>query len=324
MEFISIRVPPVLGIVLDPETDEGIYLEEWDSLEKYLDAILDSVYTGEFSNACIHSVIRCILSPDPRERERCFEIALCLMERSLLDRNILLNILVEYLTDEIDHYGIDLILKILNSFGDILPEDLSEIYIPLLTKTLNIKIRREVINAVTRVYTYSTLDTILRSILKYCRQFNSMNTFVSLVIIHECSNSLDEVSKESCRMISQILSILLGTELHQTVKKVSSMLVDYDFMCKLAKNSREVVEGLFDVVYALSKNYWKKTDQFLACKMLESLFYLNNKAFDESLRRYNHTKYTEISAQKEAQEGTVIHTDENHTELGKKRTSYPL
>lgn len=324
MGFINVRMPPVLEMVLDPETDEGVYLDDWEILDKSLNSILDSAYVMDFSSRCISSILRCILSPDPREREKSFEIAWCLMDRSLLERSFLVNILVEYLTDEIGHYGVDLILKLLNSSGDILPEEVSEIYVPLLTKPLNIKIRREIIIGITNVYTYSTLDIILSSILKYCRQFSSTNSFVSLVIIQECFDSIEEVSKESCMMVAGIFSVFLEMELHQTVKKISTMLVDYEFMYKLAKNSREVVEGLFDVVYRLSKSYWKKTDQLLACSMLESLFCLNNEVFDESLRRYNHTRYIETEMSKDAAKREEISRKTARIDFKDKLSMYPI
>ncbi|KAI5192776.1 serine/threonine-protein phosphatase 2A regulatory subunit B' [Nematocida minor] len=293
--FTNVRTPPALEMILDPENDSGVYLDDWVEVEMLLRNILINAHIIEFTYKNINNILRGILSPDPRERDLCFEISLCILERSLLDRNCIINILVEFLVGEVSHYGIDLVLRLLNATGHISSEDVSEIYVPLLGKPLNKRIRKEIVYGITTVYTFSNLDIILGSILKHCRQFDSLNSFISLIIIEICWEGVESVSKESCTMAVGIFSILLENEVQPTVKKVSELLVDCDFMYKMSKNSRTVVEGLFDVVYKLSKSYWKKSEQFLACQMLESLFKLNNETFDESLRKHNHTKYIEFT-----------------------------
>ncbi|EIJ88468.1 uncharacterized protein NEPG_00245 [Nematocida parisii ERTm1] len=289
---LNLRIPPKLTVVLDAETDSGTYLEDWSQIEEALEDVLENADRIDFSASAVSVILQGILSPDPRERKMYFEIASILVERRMLDKSHLINILMEYLMDEIPHYGIELILNLLNQIGDIQSEEIAEVYIPLLTKPLNIKIRKEIMYGITAVYIYTTADIILRILLKHCRQFDSLNSFVAVMIIEGCIKSLQVVSKESCSMVASIFSILLEKELQATTKKVTELFCDCTFIYKISKNSNVVIEGLFNTVYYLSQKYWKKTERVCVCQMLESLFRLNNASFDESLRRYNHKRYT--------------------------------
>lgn len=287
---LNVRLPPRLDIVLDAESDSGVYLEDWAEIEVALNNLLTIAHLSDVNPKSISNVVRGIISPDPRERKICFEITLCLAEKRVLNRNHLTNILVEFLLDEIPHYGIDLILNLLNKLGDITTEEVCEIYIPLLTKPLNIKIRKEIIYGVTTVYIYTTLDIIFTSIHKNCRRFDGLNSFVSLIIVETCIDSIEIISKESCMLAVGIFSMLLEKELQQTTKRLCDLFDDCAFVYKVSKNSQVFVEGLFDVVYKLSQTYWKKTEQILICQMLQKLFQLNNSVFDESLQKYNQTR----------------------------------
>ncbi|KAI5160795.1 serine/threonine-protein phosphatase 2A regulatory subunit B' [Nematocida ausubeli] len=289
---LNLRIPPRMQTVLDAETDSGVFLEDWPSIEDSLQSVLDNMHKVDFTARAVGMIIRGILSPDPRERKTYFEIAKSIAERRVLDRSYLINILVEYIVDEIPHYGIELILMLLNKVGDIESEEIVEIYIPLLTKPLNIKIRKEIIYGITTVYIYTTMDIILSSILKHCKQFDSMNSFIAVVIIEMCIDGVQIVSKESCSMLASIFSILLEKELQATVKKITELFNDSAFIYKISRNSDVIVEGLFDTVYQLSQQYWKTTEQSFVCEMLQCLFHMNNRVFDESLRKYNHIKYT--------------------------------
>ncbi|KAH9387189.1 uncharacterized protein NEMAJ01_2085 [Nematocida major] len=284
---INVRTPPKMQTVLDAETDSGVYLEDWCEIERTLQGVLNTAHLHDFSPKSISTVVRGILSPDPRERQLYHEIGVCLLERHLIDRSYLVNAVTEYLLGEIPHYGIDIILSLLNKLGDIPREEISELYVPLLTRPLNIRIRREIIYGITMGYPYSALDFLFECLLRDCKKFDSFNSFVAVVIVEECICEMESVSKEACAMAAGILAFLLEKELHQVIKKVAEAFEKCEFTYKLSKNSQDVVEGLFDTVYRLSQTYWKKTEQFLVCQILQSLFRLNSAVFDESLQKYN-------------------------------------
>ncbi|KAI5190180.1 serine/threonine-protein phosphatase 2A regulatory subunit B' [Nematocida sp. AWRm77] len=294
----SLRVPPQSAFVLDPEDDQGGCVGDWESVEPALLSILHSSEKKHLSRKEKGILVQGLLSPDERERTLIYSILEECVCESLVDRNSLVSLVLEYLLGDIPHYGIDLALSLINQTNTLSEEEVQEVYIPLLAKNTSHKIRREVIIGVVDVFKYSTASSVLSPLLKQCRVYTSKSMLALVVIIGGVLVTVPALSASEASSVSQMLCIVLSQEYQLSVAHVADLFMNPDVLEKLSAQSSTIVKDLFPVVYKLSQEYWKRTDQILICQVLQSLFELNKSVFDLSLRRYNKERYVEKENEK--------------------------
>jgi len=285
-------MPPRADSGLDPEEDPGIYLDDWRAVESSLLYIDDLINMTEIEEKEKTAVLRGVLSPDPRERFACCRIAEKLIEKKQLEKQLLVSIAVEYLLDEVEHYGIDFVLMLINEIK-VESEEISEIYIPLMRKRINDEIRLQIERGVVDRLECETPDLVFISLLKECRVFGVKNQLFTVDIIEKLLEKVEKITQESIVYLGKIFTILLLHECQIIVERILFFFGNARVYERIKGHSKVLVEELFDISYTLSQSYWKKTDRSLVCEILLVLFNLNKKVFDESLRLHNYKKTVE-------------------------------
>lgn len=271
---------------LDPDDDQGILLEDWPEVESVLCFALHNIRRLSTTERERSILLRCVLSADPRERGVSYQIAEYLVESGSITKYALLSILMEFLCGEIDHYGIDLVLALLSVSG-IEPEDIEEIHIPMLSKKTNKRIREEIFLCLASFVDADNLEFLTSRIRKYIRGFGSRESATAIEIIRVALLKIDELDPSSALNVSKIFSFTLSGEHQAVLDGVASTLMDRSISNKFRPFSEPLISSLFPVVYNLSRAYWKKTEQAVACRLLHLLFEMNHKVFDRELRAYN-------------------------------------
>lgn len=300
-----LRVPPRNPAKLDAEDDHGVFLDHWPAVEPVLLSLLNSLPRTKIPEKEKGVLICSVLSPDPRERSLAYDIVESLVERAQLNRDALIAAAVEYLLGDLDHYGVDLILALINS-TEISEAEIRELYIPLLTQKGNDKIRREIITGVVDVFEYTTAESIFAPLLQQCRRFSSKDCLAAIEIAEGVLENVGSLSTAEARYLAQLLSVFLQQECQLTVERLALFFTNPEVRHRLSLQSAAVVEGLFSVTYRLSQVYWKKTDQVFVCEILQVLFELNPAVFDQALRHHNQARHLEqenrrLQAQAEGQ-----------------------
>ncbi|OAG31873.1 serine/threonine-protein phosphatase 2A regulatory subunit B' [Nematocida displodere] len=275
---------------LHPEDDPGFLLGSWKATEIALSPFLKIEETLTLSEREKRAVMRSLLSPDIRERILAYKIAQSLLRKRLVAKDLLKDLLMEYLLDQSVHYGLDLVLSLMQQLG-LEKEDISEIYIPLLTKRLNEEIREEIVSGVVEGFKYTDTDYIYTNLLKVSRQLSSKECLTVIEIIKGTLDNVEHVTEVSAVLLARTVDVILRNEHQVSIESLSYLFSDPWVLEQLAPHSAQVVEHLFSTVYVLSQCYWKKTEQFFVCKILHTLFVLSKSTFDASLRLYNRSRY---------------------------------
>lgn len=271
---------------LDPDDDQGVLLEDWPEVEPVLCFALQNIRRLSTTERERSVLLRCVLSADPRERSVSYQIAEYLVKSGGITKHALLSILMEFLCGYIDHYGIDLVLALLSVSG-IEPEDVEEIHIPMLSKKTNKRIREEVFLCLVSFADADTLEFLTSRIRKYIRGFGSRECATAIEAVRVSLLKIDGLGPASALNISKIFSFALSGEHQAALDGVASTLMDRSVCYKFRPFSEPLISSLFPVVYTLSRAYWKKTEQAVACRLLHLLFEMNHKVFDRELRAYN-------------------------------------
>ncbi|KAI5170752.1 hypothetical protein NEFER03_0211 [Nematocida sp. LUAm3] len=292
-KVLSLRVPPRASLLVETEEGRGIFLPEWPEVDASLNEAISLLLKEEdLHKQEISILVRSVLSPDPRERSKTYYILTMVLSKNKLNRYLLLNILTEFLTEEIDPCGVELIISLMNILGP-KEQDILEVYIPLLTKRLNPLIREEITTGICEVYSNNSIY-VYKEVLKHCRRFSSSEVLCSVEIIENLLIRDRGTSLEGAKVISEVFSIFLQQEHHLCLERLFYLLSSEETQICLIPYSKEVVEILFPSSYYLSQKYWKKTYQYFACMILQVLFSIDPKAFDDSLQLYNRRRYVGI------------------------------
>lgn len=290
-----LRVPPLAGPSISPETEQGVLLDDWAEVEEVLRYFSKKRNRYGLSGREKRVIVRSIISPDERERLVAFEIVAEMVENLEIDNRVLLDILMDFLLEKIGHYGIDLVINIIAGNEYFSNCSVSEICIPLLTKSLNYNIRLEIYYAVIGSsirFHKEVVNLVTECTLRLCRSFASSEAILSLAILEEILQQQDSIELSCAMSICKILNIFLVQENQMCIRRVFGFLDNEQVYLLLGKHGHYVVMELFEVVYSLSQRYWKKTEQVVICEILQKLFLLDKDSFDLSLREYNMQRYT--------------------------------